>query len=54
MHMLRPRCGLSMFHRTSEIVHWGVKLRVLSMPNWGVLCACLFFKTWGIKKYLVP
>ena len=31
--MLRPRCGLSMLHRTCEIVHEGVKLGGLSMPD---------------------
>ena len=49
MHMLRQGCSLSMFHRTCEILHWGVRLGRLSMPN--IICMPLYFKPRGIKKY---
>ena len=52
MCMLRLGCFLSMFHRTCEILHGGVRLGGLSIPN--ILCMPFYFKPRGIKKYSIP
>ena len=52
MCMLRPRCCLSMLHRTCEHVHGGDRLSGMGMPN--ILHIPFYFKSRGVKKCPMP
>ena len=47
MHMFIKGCSLSMFHRSCEKLHGGVRLGRLGMPNF--LCMAIYFKPMGVQ-----